>query len=65
MGLASRLGMAWRMASLGMGRSWRALLVDAVGYPPLCVGLSRRPRLSMYALRQADFSSATDRRPHS
>jgi hypothetical protein len=58
MGMAPRLAMAWRMASLGLGvrrlaslgmgrpsirlRSCRALLVDAVGHPSLWVGLSQR-----------------------
>jgi hypothetical protein len=39
--------MAWRLASLGLGswllwlRIWLALLVDAMGFPSLWVGLRR------------------------
>ena len=50
MGLASRTGMAWRLASLGLGswllwlRIWLALLVGPLG-PPLRLGLrgAQRP----------------------
>jgi hypothetical protein len=38
--LASWVGMAWRLASLGLGPAL-ALLVDPVGFPPLRVGLRR------------------------
>ena len=53
LGMGSALGMARRLASLGMGstlglgwpsirlRTWRALLVDAVGRPPVWLGLKR------------------------
>ena len=46
LGMGSALGMVWRLASLGMGppirlRSCHALMVDAVGRPPLWMGLSQ------------------------
>ena len=53
MGLASRLGLAWRLASVGLGPAlgvwsalglglWRrlALLVDPMGLPSLRLGLT-------------------------
>ena len=49
MGVASRMGMAWRLASLRVGRPpllWLrrglSLLVDPVGFPPLRLGLRRK-----------------------
>ncbi len=58
--MASRLGVAWRLASLGLGpalglglgpwlwlRTWLALLVDAMGFPPLWVGLIERDPLTL------------------